>query len=83
MWTKEDKLEAISEKAHEDLLEIGRQAEQMVNMHVLPNTAENPSSNPENAAVNAILRKDPYAHLREKTEMRRDDQGELSVQMKE
>jgi len=39
------------------------------------------TSNEENAAVNAMLKKDPYAADREKTQMRRDENGELAVQM--
>ena len=72
--------EKIFKNAHEDLLEIGRRVEKMINMKAFPNTARNPISNPENAAANEILRHDPYVAEREKTEMRRDENGELAVQ---
>lgn len=73
----------LMEKIHDDLVEVGSRALTMVEMGFLPNTAQEPISNVENAAVNAILRKDPYALDREKTEMRRDENGELAVLPKE
>jgi len=77
MKYSEEFTEELSEKCHEDLLEIGRRAETMSRLS--PNTE---FGNQENVAINAILRKDPYAADREKTEMRRDFQGELAVQPK-
>jgi len=79
MKYSEEFVDRLHQKAHDDLFEVGRQAEQIAWM--TPDSAQNPTSNEENAAVNAMLRKDPYAADREKTQMRRDENGELAVQM--
>lgn len=68
----------LHRKAHDDLFAVGRGAEQFNMMY--PDTAQNPVSNRENAAINAMLKRDPYAADREKTQMRRDQSGELAVQ---
>lgn len=81
MKYSEEFVDRLHQKAHDDLFAIGRKAEQMLRMMTIPNTAQNPTSNEENAAVNAMLKKDPFAADREKTVMKRDENGELAVQM--
>jgi hypothetical protein len=69
MESKEEILESIAEKAHESLIDVGRRAEQMDLMRL--NTAQNPAPNNENKALRAMQKIDPYAHLRDKTQMRK------------
>lgn len=75
MHSKEEIEELLAEKCHEDLIQIGKRAEMMANMGL----GMGSTPNPENAARKAILNKDPYAHLREKTQMKRDGDDELAV----
>jgi len=69
MESKEEILESIAEKAHESLIDVGRRAEQTDLMRL--NTAQNPALNDENKALRAMQKIDPYAHLRDKTQMRK------------
>lgn len=68
---KDEILEAIAEKAHDTLIEVGRKAEESPFAGMMPNTAQNPTPNKENRALRAMQKIDPYAHLREKTQMRK------------
>jgi len=71
--------ERLYQKAHDDLIEYGDQTSQWVHQNVI-NTAENPVSNRENAAINYMLQKDPYAADREESQMVQED-GRWTVQM--
>jgi len=72
----QEKMEAIDQKAHSDLFEHGHMHEQMVNTAretQLIHNPQNPLPNEKNAALNAMEKIDPYAHLREKTQMQRKE----------
>jgi hypothetical protein len=71
---KQKKMELLDQKAHSDLFEHGHFHEQMVETirgNQLMHNPQNPFPNENNAALRAMQKIDPYAHLRDKTQMRK------------
>jgi bifunctional N-acetylglucosamine-1-phosphate-uridyltransferase/glucosamine-1-phosphate-acetyltransferase GlmU-like protein len=73
---KNDVEELLAEKCSDDLMEHGKRAETMAELAHQQKIGFHPAyANLENAAVNGIHTIDPYAHLREKTQMERTPEG--------
>jgi len=70
---KQEIREMAAKKSHNDLIEHGSQVEKFNEFRL--DTAQNPVSNSENAALNAMQKIDPFCHLREKTQMKRSSDG--------
>lgn len=75
MKYSEEFVERLYKKAHNDLITEGKR----YSRYQWLATGGEPTANEENAEINGILKKDPYAADREKTQMKRDENNELAV----
>ncbi len=73
---KQELREQLAEKCSDDLMEHGNRMKEFAGMMHTKKIGMHPAyANAENAAVRGIHAVDPYAHLREKSQMERTPEG--------